>query len=78
MLLLPLPKSKIKNGDSLEIFLYDSSVILKKYSPIESIENIICDYVDTFHQVTKHNIIVTDKEKIISISKKIDKKFQKW
>ena len=67
---------KIKNGDSLEIFLEDTSIVLKKYSPIESIENVICDYVETFNQVTKHNIIVTDKEKIISISGSLKSKYK--
>ena len=66
---------KIKNGDSLEIFLEDASIILKKYSPIESIENVIEDYVETFHQVTKHNIIVTDRDKVIAVAGPLKKKY---
>ena len=49
---------RIKNGDSLEIFLDDEAIILKKYSQIESLEMLAENYVETFNQVMKHNIIV--------------------
>lgn len=67
---------KIKNGDNMEIFLDSDSIVLKKYSPIESIENIINEYVETFYQVTKYNIIVTDKEKVISIAGSLKNKYK--
>ena len=42
---------RIKNGDSLEIFVDHEDIILKKYSPMESIEEAACRYVDSFNQV---------------------------
>lgn len=66
---------RIKNGDSLEIFLNDEDIILKKYSPIETLENVLENYVDTFNQVIKHNIIVTDRDKVIAMAGSLKKKY---
>ena len=57
---------RIKNGESLEIYLENDSIILKKYSQIESLKNVSIDYVEAFNQIIKHNIIVTDRDKVIS------------
>ena len=66
---------RIKNGDSLEIFLNEEDIILKKYSPIENLENVLENYVDTFNQVIKHNIIVTDRDKVIAMAGALKKKY---
>lgn len=66
---------RIKNGDSLEIFVDQEDIILKKYSPIESIEEAAIKYVDGFNQVIKHNVIVTDKDKVIAVSGELKKKY---
>lgn len=66
---------RIKNGDSLEIFVDDDSVILKKYSPIESVEDAAFKYVDAFNQIIKHSIIVTDRDKVIAASGILKKKY---
>ena len=47
---------RIKNGESLEVFLDGDSIILKKFSQIESLENISVDYVEAFNQIIKHKI----------------------
>lgn len=47
---------RIKNGESLEIYLENDSIILKKYSQIESLKNVSIDYVEAFNQIIKHNI----------------------
>ena len=66
---------RIKNGDSLEVYLEDNSVILKKYSQIESLESISVDYVDAFNQIIKHNIIITDRDKVITVNGPLKKKY---
>lgn len=66
---------RIKNGDSLEIFVDDEDIILKKYSPMESIEEAATKYVDSFNQVIKHSVIVTDKDKVIAASGILKKKY---
>ena len=47
---------RIKNGESLEIYLENDSIILKKYSQIESLKNVSIDYVEAFNQIL--NIIL--------------------
>ena len=49
---------RIKNGESLEIYLENDSIILKKYSQIESLKNVSIDYVEAFNQIIKHNILL--------------------
>lgn len=66
---------RIKNGDSLEIFMDEEAIVFKKYSPMESIEEAASKYVDTFNQVIKHNVIVTDKDKVIAASGSLKKKY---
>ena len=66
---------RIKNGDTLEIFVDDEGIVLKKYSPMESIEEAASKYVDTFNQVIKHNVIVTDKDKVIAVAGNLKKKY---
>ena len=53
---------RIKNGESVEIFVEGDSIILKKFSQIESLENVSVNYVEAFNQIIKHNIIVTDRD----------------
>ena len=66
---------RIKSGDSLEIYLEGENILLKKYSPIETLENVTENYVDSFNQVLKHNIIVTDRDKVVAISGNLKKKY---
>ena len=65
----------IKNGESLEIYLENDSIILKKYSQIESLKNVSIDYVEAFNQIIKHNIIVTDRDKVIAATGPLKKKY---
>ena len=66
---------RIKNGDSLEVFVDIDSIVLKKYSPMESIEDLACKYVDSFNKVIKHNIIICDKDRVISASGVLKKNY---
>lgn len=66
---------RIKNGESLEIFVEGEDIILKKYSPMESIEDAASKYVDSFSKVIKHSVIVTDKDKVIAASGILKKKY---
>lgn len=66
---------RIKNGDTLEVFVDADSVILKKYSPMESIEEAASKYVESFNQVIKHNVIVCDKDKVIAVSGNLKKNY---
>jgi len=66
---------RIKNGDSLEILVENEDIVLKKYSPLENLETIASKYVEIFNQVIKHNIIVTDRDKVIAIAGSLKKNY---
>ena len=66
---------RIKNGDNLEILVDGENIILRKYSQVENITDLVDMYVESFHQVLKYNIIVTDTDKIISIAGNLKKKY---
>lgn len=73
---------RIREGDSLEIYTDGTgSIVLKKYSLIDSINNFITQYVEAVYTSAKRDIIVTDMERVIAaagnfkrdiIGKKID------
>ena len=66
---------RIKSGESVEIFVDGDSIILKKFSQIESLENVSVNYVEAFNQIIKHNIIVTDRDKVIAAAGPLKKKY---
>ena len=66
---------RIKTGESLEIFVDNEDIILKKYSPMESIEDAASKYVDSFSKVINHSVIVTDKDRVIAASGVLKKKY---
>ena len=63
---------RIKNGDSLEIFLESDNIILKKYSQLETIENVSVDYVEAFNSIIKHNNKTIGSVKELKSSDKIE------
>ena len=56
----------------LEIFVDDSSVVLKKYSMLDNMLELADKIVSIFYRIYKKNIIITDKEKVIASSKNIE------
>ena len=66
---------RIKNGDNLEILVDGENITLKKYSQIENLESIASMYADSFYQVLKYNVIVTDTDKIVAVGGNLKKKY---
>ena len=66
---------RIKNGDNLEILVDGENITLKKYSQIENLENIANMYAESFYQVLKYNVIVTDTDKIVAVGGNLKKKY---
>lgn len=66
---------RIKNGDTLEVFVDSNDIILKKYSPIEGLEEVAKKYVDIFNQVINHSIIITDRDKVIAMAGNLKKDY---
>lgn len=59
---------RIKDGESLEIFLESENIILKKHSPFSNLEEFYKNYVDSIYEVIKENIIITDRHLVIAIA----------
>ena len=66
---------RISNGDYLEIFVDEDMIMLDKYSPMKSIGEVASKYCESFYQILKHNIIVTDRDKVLAISGSLKKKY---
>ncbi len=66
---------RIKNGESLEIFLSGDNIVLKKYSPLESLSAFYKDYADSIYSEIGNNIIIVDRDKVIAFSGDMEKKY---
>ncbi len=60
---------KIREGDSLEIFVEDEGkVILEKHSPLKDLEIIASNYVNAIFSTVNKVIAITDTDRIIAIT----------
>ena len=66
---------RIKNGDNLEILVDGENITLKKYSQIENLEHMACMYAESFYQVLKYNVIITDTDKVVAVGGNLKKKY---
>ena len=66
---------RIKTGDNLEITVEGENITLKKYSQIENATDMATIYAESFYQVLKYNVIVTDTDKIVAAAGSLRKKY---
>ena len=66
---------KIKDGESLEIFIDDDAVVLKKYSDMKDLHDIAQNCSDSFYDVINNDILITDLNKVIAASGQMKKKY---
>ena len=57
---------RIRDGESLEIFVDEDFVALKKYSPLNDMANLAKTLVDSVYSSIGKNILVTDKDRVIA------------
>lgn len=62
---------KINEGDSLEIFVDNNSIVLKKYSLLDEMVESALDLVDVVLRIYNKNIIITNREKTIAVSRNL-------
>ena len=60
---------KIKENETLEIFIENESIILRKYSSFNDMDKILENFIDVLNQITLGNIIITDRDKVIATIK---------
>lgn len=66
---------RIRDGESLEIFVENEMIALKKFSSMSDLKDISTDLVNTINQVTLKNIIITDRDRVISVSSTMKNKY---
>ena len=66
---------RIKSGDNLEILIDGEVISLRKYSQIENVTDIASIYAESFYQVLKYNIIITDTDKVVAAAGNLKKKY---
>ena len=59
---------RIKSGDNLDVMVYDNKIILQKFSNVAKVENVVCDYVSAFSSSLHIDILVSDRDRIVSSS----------
>lgn len=64
---------KIKESDSLEIFIDGENIILKKYSNLSNMEKLFNKYIDILNDITNASVIITDREKVLATTKREEK-----
>ena len=66
---------KIRDGESLEIFIEDNNIILKKFSMMSNMYEISQMLCDTMYELNNKNIIITDRDKVIAVSANLKKQY---
>ena len=60
---------RLREGDPLEIFTdREGGVILKKYSPLRELTNFASEYIESLELTLGDNILICDRDNIISVS----------
>lgn len=62
-------KLKIREGDSVDIFIENNNIILQKYSAMKDMEAVIGVLLESIHKVFQMHVIVTDTNQIIASTK---------
>lgn len=58
---------RIKEGESLEIYTDGTDrIILKKYSPVQNVNDFVEEFVESLYASNKKDIIIIDNEKVIA------------
>ena len=66
---------KIRDGESLEIFVDKEMVTLKKYSTMEDLQEVAQKLTESISNITSKNIYVADRDKYIAGSGELKKRF---
>ena len=59
---------RIRDGESLEIFVDGNSIILKKFSIMRNVDDFAKSVADAMYSISKKNIVITDCDSVIACS----------
>lgn len=66
---------RIKDGESLEIFLNSDNIVLKKYSPLEGLQNFYRTYAESIYSELGNNVLIVDRDKIVAAAGDFKRKY---
>ncbi len=66
---------RIRDGESLEIFVDREMIALKKFSKMTDMDEISKQLVDIVNSVTGHSVFITDRDNFIAASGSLKKKY---
>lgn len=66
---------KIKDGESVEIYLDSDNIILKKYSPLGNIMEFYKSYVNSIYEAILENIMIVDRDKVVAVAGDLKKRY---
>ncbi len=66
---------RIKDGESLEIFLESDNIILKKYSHFDGLSDFYKSYAEAIYDGIDAQVMIVDRDKIVAISGEKKKKY---
>ncbi|MBP3841228.1 MAG: AbrB/MazE/SpoVT family DNA-binding domain-containing protein [Bacilli bacterium] len=66
---------RIHDGESMEIFVDNELIALKKYSSLDELVNLSILLVDVIYNDIKKEVLITDMDKVIAYSGKDKKKY---
>lgn len=66
---------RIKDGESLEIFLSNDNIVLKKYSPMELFSDFYSYYVESIYTEIGNNVLIVDRDQVVAFSGDLKKEY---
>ena len=62
---------RIRDGESLEIFVDNNNIVLKKFSIMRNIDEYASNLVDSLYSLLKKSVVITDGDSVIACSNNV-------
>lgn len=66
---------RIKEGENLEIYIDNDTILLKKYSAMHNLNDFAQALTDSIYSLLKQNIFIMDLDQVIALSGDLKKKY---
>ncbi len=66
---------RIKEGENLEIYIENETIILKKYSAMKNLNDFAQTLTDSIYSLLKNNIFIMDTDNVIAATGELKKKY---
>lgn len=62
---------RIRDGESLEIFVDGNNIVLKKFSIMRNVDEYASNLVDSLYSLVKKSVVITDGDSVIACSSNV-------